>query len=541
MGVHVPALPLDLLDHATAQVQRRRGRPQRLPFDATPANQPDIDATRRTAWLFASTRLLSPATATMGRSAFIEAVRQTGIVLDAPRLSRWESGSAQAPARLLGAYEDLAELPRGTLRATSTMVQRVARVATPSISPPSMAEEQVDDLFAHVESGESTGDTWLDLAAELTRYDRIYLPVEAWTRLSTRLVNELTRATGISFLRRYEAAALLMRHPTSQRHLARALGVMVMHEDVQNAAPALALLSEVGDESAGELVVRLTQAQNRPLRRATVGVAAVMAARDLLPPGSQLALEGIAAAELRKGGMGRRIAAIELATQLPEQHYDRVVPAMPDGPLRAQVASARVRRELAPADLARSVAETVASHAESTHQRAAHDPDQMLRRLVRESMFHVQRERRQLAATMISVSPYARATSQAVLRLTLERNELVSARAWAMLGRLSHVLDRNELRACIDEHRPALRARAFNTLGLVPGPLEDDVADGLLSSAADAPQHSLRHAATFALGMAGHDHVRHLSEHGVDDVRRASRWWVELGSAVHDRDLPAPA
>lgn len=518
-------------------VQRRRGRPQRLPYDASPADLPAIDATRRVAWLYATTRLLTPTTAQMGRTGFIEALQDDGIVLDAPRLSRWESGTTAAPQRLLEAYESLAELPSGSLRATAAMVQRVAQSTAPINTAASASDEQVEDLIELTSAGAATGDAWLDLAAELSRYDRIYLPMASWTDLTTRLVNELTRATGVSFLRRYEAAALLMRHPTSRRHLARSLGVMVMHPDVQNAAPALNLLSEVGDEAAGELVIRLMGAANRPLRRATIGVAAVMAARDLLPPGSQLALESIGAAELGKGGMSRRIAAIELVTQLPEQQYERVVAAMADSPLRSQVVRAREKRELAPADLARSVAETVASHAESSHRRAAHDPDQMLRRLVRESLFHVQRERRQLAATMISVSPYARATSQAVLRLTQERNELVSARSWAMLGRLSHVLDRSELRSCIREQRPGLRARAFNTLGLVPGELEDDVADDILDSAANAPQPSMRHAATFALGMAGHRHMQQLNQHDSDDVRRASRWWLELGPAVHDSDL----
>jgi hypothetical protein len=142
---------------------------------------------------------------------------------------------------------------------------------------------------------------------------------------------------------------------------------------------------------------------------------------------------------------------------------------------------------------------------------------------------------------MISVSPYARAVSQAVLRLTLERNEMVSARAWAMLGRLSHVLDRSELGACVDELRPALRSRAFNTLGLVPGPDDTPVAAGLLDSATHATQHGLRHAATFALGMAGHAHVERLVQHGPEDVRRASQWWLLLGSAIHDLDVPATA
>ena len=515
--------------------QRRRGRPQRLPHDSVPSDRAQIDDVSRTAWLLATTRILSPATSAMSRAQFVTAARDRGIALDSSRLSRWESGTTAVPAHLVAAYEELAQVPRGSLRATSLMLQRLGRGARLAQVPDAADEAEVDDLFTRALDGVAPGDAWLDLATELTRFERVYIPTDAWGELCTRLVNELTRSTGVSLVRRYEAAAVLMQHPTARRHLTRCLGVLIMDPDVQNAGPAVALLSEIDDEAAAELVIRLIDADHRPLKRATLSVAASMGARDLLPASSHRAIESAVSSELQRGS-GHMQAVIELVSQLPDAYYERVVSTMPDPSLRSQITLARVRTELVPQDVARSVAETVAGRAEAAHQRAAHDPDQMLRKLVREGLFHAGRDRRYLAASMISVSPYAAGASRALLDLTGDRNHLVASRAWAMLGRFSHSVDRKELGSSAVAQRSSMRARAYQTLGLVDGTIEDDVADRLLHDATDAPDRTLRHSATFALGMAGHPHLQTVAAHHEPAVRDAGRWWSAMGPAVVDDD-----
>ncbi len=529
-------------EHETAHgpgpaVQRRRGRPQRLPNDTSPASSPTFDGVRRVAWLLATSRLLAPATRDLGRTAFLGRLREHGVTADASRLSRWEAGSVTSSPRLLAAYEASAEVASGSLLAADLMVRRATRQNLARGEIPTLdTDAHLDELFGRIDDGAATGGDWLQLATEITRYELIFLRAATWTSLCTRLVNELSRAGGLGFLRRYEAAALLMRHPTGRLHLTRRLGAFLMHPDVQNASPALALLSEVGDDAAGDLVVRLLGEHNTLLRRGAIGAVASMSAKDELPAGNDRTLERLIQVELRKGSLTRRVAALELVTQLPDAGYQRVVARALGERLRQQVQRARTTRELLPSDQAHHAAEGVASHAEQVMHRAAHEPDQMLRKLVRESLFHVQRSRRHVAASLLGASPYAPPVAQAVLRLTADRNEMVSSMSWSMLRRLSHVLDCSEVARGINERRDRPRARALVTLGLSCGPLPDNVADAALLTATTSTDPTLRHAATFALGMAGHPHLHAVANHDVDETARAGQWWLETGSALHDAD-----
>ena len=258
-----------------------------------------------------------------------------------------------------------------------------------------------------VEKREASGGHWLRLADDLNSYERVYLHPATWTMVCNRLVDELTRSSGIAFLRRYEAAVALLAHPQSRRHLTRSVGHFVMHPDAQNVAPALGLLREVADEAAGELVLKLMGDDNRLLRRGAVGVAGALAAKGLFADDVAVILEHHVGRELSKGGgLSRRTDAIELASQLPEEHFRRVLAAIKGREARRRIAQSRVTMELVDSGLARIIAEGVAAYAEAGTTRVAHDPDQMLRRLVREGLFHVQRERRHLAAVMLGLSPY---------------------------------------------------------------------------------------------------------------------------------------
>ncbi len=302
------------------------------------------------------------------------------------------------------------------------------------------------------------------------------------------------------------------------------------------------LLREVSDQAAGGLVLRLMSDQNKMLRRGASGVAAAMVARGRFPHGSVETLEAHTGLELgKRGAITRRTDAIDLATQLPEESYDRILAAIPEPFVRQRVEHARETLELVPRDLARAVSEGVATYAEAATRRAAYDPDQMLRRLVRESLFHVQRERRHLAAVLLAVSPYGEPAARAILHLASDADDLVAGMSWSVLRRMSHVLDRRRVAdAVADEARDSIRARGLMTLGLTSGPLEDDAAELMISTAKEAASPSLRHAAVFALGMSDHERLRVLA---MDDpaLARSVSWWRSLGPAIHDEDVLVPA
>lgn len=239
------------------------------------------------------------------------------------------------------------------------------------------------------------------------------------------------------------------------------------------------------------------------------------------------------------GAVTRRTDAIDLMTQLSQEGYERVVGGLGDDRTRRRVTRVRTSLELVPPELGRAISEGIAAYAEAATRRAAHDPDQMLRRLLREALFHAQRERRHSAAMLLSVSPYGPSVAAAVLELTTDADDLVASMCWSLLRRMGQVLDRGQVtRAAARETRTGLRARAFVTLGLTRGPLDLEGADLLLDTALSPATNGLRHASIFALGMAEHDHLDRLTSHDSATCRRAALWWRGIGSSLHDDDVP---
>jgi hypothetical protein len=494
------------------------------------------------AWLLATCRLFSPVTGGMSRAEFVQRMRDDGIALDGPRVSRWESGSQPIGHRHLTAYETAVGQPDGALLAANRMLLRVAGQPLPSETFSGTTVDDLDELFQLVEKRQATGGHWLRLAGDLGFYERVYLHAATWTTVCNQLVDELTRSSGVAFLRRYEAAVALLAHPQSRRHMTRSVGRFVMHPDAQNVAPALGLLREVADDAASELVLRLMGGQSGLLRRGAVSVAGALAAQGAFGHDDIQTLERHAGHELRKGGdLSRRTDAIELATQLPETGFNRVLTAIKDRDIRRRVSQSRATMELVDSGLARIIAEGVAAYAEAaSSSRAAPDPDQMLRRLVREGLFHVQRERRHVAAVLLGLSPYGRAVAQTVLKLTQESDDQVASMSWSLLRRMGHVMDREEVAAvACAETRTGLRARGFVTTGLSRGALDDDAADLLLKEARTSDAPSVQHAALFALGMADHSHLSELCEVEPENRRRGAQWWRTIGSSLHDDDVPS--
>jgi len=511
-----------------------------LPFEANPTAHGPVDVDVRLAWLLATSRLLSPSTTELPREAFLERVREHGINIDASRISRWESGQLAATHKLIEAYEKVIGLPDASLWAASRLLHRSAGADARSALRPDHARtsEELDDLFDRIEARSATGGHWLRMTSDLAHFERVYLHRTTWTTLCTQLVAELTRASGVAFFRRYEAACALLAHPQGGRHLSRSLGRFVLHPDAQNVAPALTLLREVSDQAAGSLVLKLMSEDNQMLRRGAIGVAASMAARNSFPKGTHDVLEAHAGRELGKGGaLTRRTDAIDLATQLPDESYERLLAAIPEPRVRRRVEHARETRELVSRELARAVSEGIATFAEAATRRAAYDPDQMLRRLVRECLFHVQRERRHLAAVLLAVSPYGEPVARAILDLTSDSDELVAAMSWSALRRMGHLLDRRRVAdAVAREQRDGIRARGLVTLGLTAGPVHDDALELMVKTARQAETNALRHAAVFALGMTDHERLRTLAE-DAPELARPIGWWCALGPVIHDSDV----
>lgn len=542
MGMQSDARRRGHLSVADEARGRPRGRPQALPVEPNDLGSPTIDAGRRLAWVLATNRLLSPESRLSAREPFIAALQDEGVSADSSRVSRWESARLRPPEPVLGAYERLLGLPDGAVASLDRFLRRSAgRNAALSDAAETIDHAQLDELFAAVEAGRATGGEWLRLALGLSRTDRVYVHPDTWRHVATRLISELTRSSGIAMLRRFEAASLLISHPQARAHLSRQVGEFVIDPDAQNVVPALALLRVVGDEPAAELVLRLLGSRNGLLRRGAAEVAGSLASQGVFRGVRADALERFVGSELsRVGDVGRRIDVLDLVGQVSEEAFARLLAAVPDVRVKRVLTRARTQREIGDADLCRIVAEGVATFAEAALGRTAHDPDLMLRRLVREALFHTQRERRHLAAVSLSLSPYARAVGRALLDLTTDPDQQVAAMAWSVLRRLGHVVDRETVAtAALRERRDELRPRALLTLGLCHGPLREGDAAALAQSACDPGSSAEeRHAAVFALGMAGHPCLEQAAT-SHSPMAPAARWWLRSGPSLHDGDVVA--
>ena len=345
---------------------RRRGRPQRLPEDRSPMHSGVVGCDQRTAWLLTTCRILGPDPVLARRDGFIKALAGRGVHVDSSRVSRWESGLHPLPIRVAATYESVLGLTEGSLVAVVAGLRRAFGNGSPAKDGPAwesdLSDGDVDRLLALTESGRAHGGQWLRLAGQLNRYERVYLRKRDWQDLCGQLVSELAASVGVGYVRRYEAAASLIRHPRAQRHLTRALGSFVTHPDTQVVTPVLNLLAEITDAAASDLVLRMLGSDHRDLRRAAASVAAVKVARGHFDAEALKHLEPHVVGSLRRGeSLDGRLDFFDLAVQLPEDCWDRIQPAVRNRRAFDLVTRSRQGGELVPWGQASAVVNEMAS------------------------------------------------------------------------------------------------------------------------------------------------------------------------------------
>lgn len=527
---------------------RRRGRPQRLPEDLSPigARRPHCDP--RVAWLLTTNRLLGHDPELARRSAFIRALAERGVIAEATRISRWESGTSPLPRSAAVAYELALGLPEGYLTAVVAGMRRAfdgdAGSTTGRRDLDSRAvvlsDLDLETLLDHTESGAATGAHWLRLGAQLSRYERTYLRQTEWANLCGRLITELGSAVGLGYVRRYEAAAYLIRNANAQPHLTRALGQFVTHPDTQVIAPVLNLLAEVRHESAGRLVVRMTDSENPHLRKAALSVAATKVHRGHFDGGMLGRLESHALGSLRRGeSLDARLDSFDLAVQLPDESWSRISDKLRSKRAFSLVNQARNGGELVPSAHAAAVVGDLATAAQAeTPSHGPHELDMMLRRLLRESLLHAHKPRRHHAAMLLAASPYSPAVARQCRELARHPNDLLAARAWTVLMRVgAHSDCADVVHSALAESRTSIRARALVTVGLTPGELAEPDAEQISAGVTAESRLLEQQAGLFALGMSGSDQIKDLTEHPFEPIGRGAEWWLQQGPAIHDPDI----
>ena len=500
------------------------------------ARQISVDT--RVGWLLATTRLLHPDPTLRRCDTFCAMARERGLRIDRSRVSRWEGGTAAAGWEVIEMYETVLDRPPGSLATAADCLRRAFDDVPPRHPrPPDASPDGL--LDAALGAGELTGAQWQELARSLTAYDSLYLRRDDWDTVTTRLVGELGRGTGAAYTRRFEAAARLIQHPAAQRHLSRALGRYVMDPDAQVVLPVLRLLTEVHDTAASTLVLRMVTGDHPThLRQAAASVAAAKLRHGTFPEAGLSRLEAYVAATLRRAeALDQGLDALDVTVQLPLRSFQRVLHQVPDPWFRMLLARSRATGELvAPQHAAGFVAEVAAAvQADETELHRSQEPDLMLRRLLREALFHVHHPRRHHAALMLAASPYRSALSRRLQEEVDGPDSFLAARSWTALMRVGYSGPRSDLlRRATSEPRPDVRARALATVGLDDLVLSAGEARALVGSVSPTEPSSVRRAMFFALGMSGGALLAELSDHESEDYWRPARWWRAQGTAIHE-------
>ena len=528
----------------TSSPGRRRGRPQRLPEDPHSLASGVVGCDQRIAWLLTVARVLGPDPDLARRDGFIAALKARGIPVDASRVSRWESGLQALPSKVAATYEDILGRTDGSLVSVAGGLRRAFGNGPSArenlVRDADMSDSELNRLIDANEAGAGTGGQWLQLADHFNRFDRVFLREADWTALCQRLVTELGSAVGTGYVRRYEAAAAFIRHPNARRHLIMAVGQFVTDPDAQVVAPVLNLLSEVPDPAAAALTLRMLSAdsENKYLRRAASSVAATKLARGHFDESALPRLESHVLGALRRGeSLDGRLDAFDLAVRLPDPSWERVTGGLRTRRAHGLVSQARAGDEIIQSARAASVVAELAPAVQAdTPWHQPQEPDLMLRRLLREAMFHSHKPRRHHAALLIAASPYAPAAAHHLVQLAADPNDLFAARAWTVLMRVgNHSLRDEVVHRALVEDRPSVRARALVNVGL-DGAITPEQCRAIAGRYDDARSLE-RHATLFALGMAGAPELTDLAKSEDPETQRAAHWWLSQGPAIHDEDV----
>lgn len=520
----------------SAPAARRRGRPYRLPNDPTPIADAVPGLGHRLAWLLGASRVYASDPHVARRDNFIEALQDVGAVADSTRLSRWESGRVAVPLSVVRAYEQVLDLPAGQLViGASGLVRSAERAKRSDVAQiePTQVHLRLDELFETVLAGRAPGHGWVELCDLLTRQEHLYLLPETWREISELLATELASASGLAYIARFEALRMLVANPTSRRHAVKAIGSMVTHPAAVFMIHPLVLLQEVDDEQAGDLLAKLLQGAPSTLRSAAAWAVAGKVARGDY---SEADLEGVEARVVELLAHSRtplqRLDPLTMVRSLPPESQARLGLHGFDPDVRSSLELAHANGEICDPHRARSVSSKIA---EAVQESTAIDylvgQDQMLHRLVREALFHVDHGRRSQAALLLAASPYRAQLGDPLVALARRKDESTAVLASTALFQVADRRQRGALlEAGLTDSRPWVRSASLLSLGQVVGDLSADEGERLRRSLDQPGSPTAKTATLHVLGMGSADCLTELAAAGP--YAEAARWWLTTDPIV---------
>ena len=534
-----------------------RGRPPRSPQpSARPGSVPQQD---RPAWLLRVNRLYGFRDDWTTAARFARRFRGGcwGEETTASRISRWETGAVRAPHRALQRYEQLLELPNGSLVAVTDTVYRYS---APTIAAPPRLDRgprqsgRTELLLEQALTNDiMTGSDWDQLTADLAVAPRVVAPASLWERLAERLLAETIIADGVPWMQRYEALSRLLAHPIGQRAAVAACASLAADHSNQIFVEPLSVLDASAHPDAGNHLLRQLVDPTNELARYGALLGCVRKLRYRHFTGPQLhRLVPVVNALLEDPAARKDVQplAVELMRHLPADllidrrtELNRAISG--DRLLRRVFKAGRLmERETARVTVARIVRSTLAG----LFRELPHFRDQMLPMLVDEMLFHPVLDIRLYAAMLLAATPY-REPLAAALATELTAVPHATETTQAMLEAL-RILGGQEQRPLVERLitatgvRPPVVVAAARAIGHMRGRSSDRFWVRAIThhvtpapAAVGGPHHLALSGLVYALGLARDQRMlRMVASHPAVPAgpRAAAVWWLGRPAYVLD-------
>ncbi|WBB69261.1 hypothetical protein [Micromonospora sp. WMMD812] len=484
------------------------------------------------------------------------------------RISRWETAAVRVPYLAVRRYEQLLDLPGGSLVA---LLDTIYRYFAPDVSAsPLLARgadarstekpAQIDQLLELVLSdGIVTGSEWDELTAHLAATPRqIITPRSAWDKMAQRLLSEMIIADGVAWMQRHEAFNRLLAHPVGQQAAIATCADLAADRTGQVFVETVSILdgSPHPDASRHLLAQLISPTNDRAQYGALLGCIRKLRyghftrgqLQRLLPIVHDMVLDPATYARAQP-------LAAELLRRLPADvsasAKAQLSRAITSDPAMQQALDARhpVREEAAAVRVARITGAALAQ----TSVEAPHFHDQLLPALLEEMLFSPVFDVRLYAAMLLSGTPYRQP-----LATTLASELAVSAASGPVEEALTiiealRIIGTSEQRPMIERLTTAtglpstIALAATQAIGHIGGRSSDHYWRQAIAHHARRWRQSrtTTHATAlvglvYALGIARNERMLQLVRGDATvpaEPRAAASWWLNLPRRILDSAL----
>ena len=487
------------------------------------------------AWLLASSRQHHDDPELRSRRGFTQAARAGGWALDAARLSRIESGRHPISRHTMELYESVLGIATGTFSDLGDFVgPRPVGAESAPVSDPLELHAHLDELFDTIGRGDHGASEWIALAKVLGSGPALYLDQRTWSQTCALLLSEIARSNGLASLRRMSAFTRIARHPMATRHAVRALGEMVVSDDMPLKERAVMTLLHVPDERIGALLLKTSESDDPVVRRAALLVCATWLHEGRFDHDQARRLVANARALWRETPDGScDDVVIDVLCRAPADLVEPFTVGLPRHQ-RDQTLGWALRHSMlaVPTTVTRTSVELADRAAERL---ATHDGegDAMLERLLTVTLFHTNERQRRHSAHLLSLSPHSDGVGEVLADLALGGDADLARRSADALAHAQLLRAPGSGRVLwrvAELGDSTIATRALVALGHHPDPL-DPADEAALSAAAESDTARLR-ATVNLLGLRRSPMLSEVADSGDSPHRGWAAWWLRHGGRV---------